>query len=594
MNQMVTPTEVARGVDAVVDGTKSIQLASRANSTGQQIDELGGAAMRHPAVKAAANKEQQMALNALKADEAAHKASAADKVIGVASIVSGLGGMVAFIGPGALRVVAWPFKKVGEWTGFKLSTKVSDAIRKPADYFTKKTVGEFGQDLGIGEIAGKGSQKVVDGVAAATEKADETFGFGKRFFASNFGKAQKHLSKAQAHAGNINWSEVHQELHEPLKRLQKQIQNAENVGHLHSTHFANAGDVLSSGSGVVDKASQALAEGGKNVIGGSVGVVEKVAPAANKNIQHTVAELESLMENIAKAKGSKAASSRDTLKAVNGLINESSHVVSKLNAAEGWRNPGKAVRGMPGGLAKGNLSHVTVNGLFIVGSLVSGFQDLKAYFNERKAHKAMRADGVSEEAISMAKKGSLKKLALKQVADVVNIGINVVQAVNHKFSMGKSLVAFGGAEVVSRLADNLTENKIEPAYEAFKRSYLAAKATGTELTADYYAAFIEEVSKDLKAQGGAKNAHVQEVAKQLADAKLTPAQVLNEATNGRLSQRLYNVIDANKAAHPAAERSISNVDRARGHRQRKDMPVVGHHTQNVVNENTLQPGVVRT
>lgn len=544
---MVTPTEVARGVDALADGTNAVRLASRANAASQKADGIVAAKTT------AMTKEQKAAASALQADDVAHRASITDKVITAGSMISGIGGLLAFMGPGALKIVAWPFKKTGEWTGMKLPTTISNAIRKPADYFTKVTVSDFGRDLKIDGIAGKGSQAIANGAATVVDKANGTFGLSDRFIGSNLGKGESHLIRARRHAAKINTSELHPDLKGPLERLQTQIKSAESIGHLHTK------------------------------------------AAAGQNIQSTVSEIEGVMATIAGTKGAKIASEKNTLKAVNGLVNESGHVVSRLNAADAWRAPGKAVKEMPAGLAKSNLSHVTVNGLFIAGSLFSGFQDLKSYFNERKSLKGMRADGVSEEAISMAKKGSLKKLALKQAGDIINIGINVVQAVNHKFSMGKAVVGMGSAELLSRFADNLTENKIEPAYETFKRNYLAAKASGQELPAEHYAAYIEDISKDLKVAGGAKNPHVQEVAKQLAEAKLDPAQVLNEATNGRLSQRLYNIIDANKAAaQPVANHSVSNVDKVRGHNPRKDMPVVGPHTQNVVNESAQPSGIVRT
>lgn len=583
---MVTPTDLLRGADAAVDGARSVQLASRATSKSQNVN-----AASHSRKNILTN-EQRAAAQALKADEAAHRATTTDKVITAGSVITGVGGLLSFIGPAALKIVSWPFKKIGELSGIGFITKIGENIRKPADYFTSKTVGDLGRDMGIDGVVGRGSQKIADGAAVLAEKADGALGFGKRRFAANFGKAEKHFSKAKTHIPNINLSEVHPDLVAPLKELQKHVQAADNVGHLHSQHYANSHTKVNR-VGVVEDAVHSAHNNPASA------VRDATVTANNNSFKANVHELEEAIAKINKAKGQKVASGKATMKAVNGLINEAGHVESKLGAANAWLNPAKAVKGMPGAIAKGNLAHVSMNSLFVGGSLFSMVQDLKGFFTENKQIKAMRADGVGDEAISMARKGTLKKLVLKQAADIANVALNVVQAVNHKFSMTKSLVAFGGAEAVSRFADNLTENNILPSYTAFKHAYLSAKASGQELPVDYYAAFIAEANKDMKSHGGIKNPHVQEVAKQLAEAKLTPAQIMNESSSGRLSQRLFNIIDANKAKaagaaiqHPATERG-SEVNKMQNHRHRKDMPVIGKHTHDVVNEST-QPGLART
>jgi hypothetical protein len=286
------------------------------------------------------------------------------------------------------------------------------------------------------------------------------------------------------------------------------------------------------------------------------------------------------------------------LKPAADFIKAAGKTTAHFEGANSWGKIGDGIKKMPKAMGQAKLGHFAVNGAFIGLSGLSVINDTRDFKSNLKALKIMFADlagvdaktvttrqvffGKVPKPVAEARSQLLKTFGVRQVMDVANIVLNVGQAVSRKFS-GKLLFgAFMGVQAADMATNAILGQTALPLYMAFRNEY--AKNNG-ELSSDYYAAFIGTFSQDLAKRGGPSNLFTQEIARQLAAEKASPADMLRMVSDGDIKRRVNELIKASEQKQ-AAGASAAAASHAPGKRE-----AVGHHTAKEIKRQAQQtPG----
>ncbi|MFW0776989.1 MAG: hypothetical protein ACN2B6_04645 [Rickettsiales bacterium] len=584
---MVNGTQIAKGVDAVIDTRQSLRVSSRARraATGNGA---GSGAPNAAKTEASMSPDQVAASKQLQVEDAMYAPGMSDKLLGGAGTAVGIGGMVPFIGPAALKIAAFPFSKIGEWTKSEGLQSLGAKISKPARAFEEATFASAGERLGIGGAVGKASQTLANGAGAVAETVDKRVHVGRNLQGRAVGRAHRHLLSAQDHATKLELSEI------PAK---------------HRSHFRALHDHVTGAAHTGDLATTETVRIAEQNAKGAVGTIERTVPKAS--LTNALSGAEEALEDLAKSGASKK-----TVKQARNFVSSAGKMSDSMAHAGAINEVGHSIRSVPGKLGQAKLGHGLMNGAFIAGSGVSMVSDAKTFKGRLKMLKEMYADmtgtpiakvstakvmlGAVPEPVRVARKLIVKKLAIREATDTIGMGVNIRQAVDRRFNGPLAIAAFILPEMIGSSADSMMGETVLPAYTQFKHLQLEAKAAGQELPAEAYAGFVGEISPELKNRGGSQSRFAQELAKQYAVEKKTAAEIMNELDSGELLSRVHNLIKAASAEKAAAvagagaadTKQVSHTQRLAG--AKEDMPVLGAHTEKVAAETPAENGVVRS
>ncbi|MDX2113684.1 MAG: hypothetical protein SFW63_08150 [Alphaproteobacteria bacterium] len=584
MVSVVDPDNALKLVDAAIDARKAFAAGRSTNpmlSAKEQIEQAGGMTVSGARALKANSAQAQQAAHHLEWEARRYQPTAVDTALGTTGSISGMVGLIPFIGPMVLKGIGGSITAVGGWVGSKGMQNVGGTIKKPAVLLTGgeyvsngtkvqvaegATFADIGNKLGISKPLGLASEKVADAAGWVGERVP--YSIRNRFISSAEGGAQKHFSAASRHAEGLNLGAIPEAQRGAIAEL-----------HAHLLTKPNMRDAA-------------------NVA---------VKGAATKPLAETVAGAEAAISSL---KGS--AVPKDVLKNAERMVTSAGKMSDKLSHASGWSNPGAAVRSVPGKIASTNAMHGLMNGAFVAQSVVSMAGDARSAGTQMKMLKEMYADmagvdvnkvsnsrvllGSVPEPVARARKALAAQYLLKGAADTTNIIINTKQAINHKFSFAKIMLGFLAAEGISHVADGMVADHTAEAYVAFKQAYLASKASGQPLGAEQYAEFIGMVSPELAKRGGGHSRFAQEVGKEYAEAGVSPTDIMKEVASGKLMARVHNAMDAAEKAKAAQAPEVSHAAQVRGDAPaRAHKPVVGKHTEDIVaaSQTGQQASVVR-
>lgn len=466
-------------------------------------------------------------------------------------------GIAAFapVGEIVLNAAGGATQKIGGWTGFAPVSKAGDAMMVPGKLMTEKTLGDVGKKMGISGGVNRVAQFFANGTAAVVDPIMRVGGLNNRIANRHAAKAGKHFTDAVDLAGKVDTSGLHGEI----------------SGHMAELKKAMGGDGASLDQFVASKAAL---------------TVEKIEKAITT--------------------GDKAVGKSMT-KEAEAFLGKASDALHHHNHAAGWRDVKGSIKAAPKEMAKASVSNGLMNGSFIALSGVSMVKDAHGFGKEIGRLKQLYADmtdtdpskvstmkilvGSVPAPIAEMRSHLVKKLFIKESTDAVGMAVNIKQAMDRKFVGTKAIAAFMLPQFIGMGADAIMGDTPLPIYEAMSKAHKA----GQEVPAEVYAELLGAASKDLKARGGASSPFTQELAKQYAAEKASPALVMKEIHNGKMMERV-NAITA------VAAQQVQEVHQDKGHTSmvdtvqgnaKKNRPVIGEHTGRVAGDSSILGSIQR-
>ncbi len=475
------------------------------------------------AAVAASRRASQATQNAASGTKTvAESVSGVDRAFHVADTVRSKFDTGIFFGIPILGAIGGQIAKLGRKFNSDAVMKTGLAIRRPDHYISKTSLQKASEQVKMGGVF----QKATDGLGAAVEKT-----------------------------GAGNW------LH---TRSLKKAASA----HAHATSLLERIEVPQALSAHVDEMRHAITGG----INGAVDI--KRFGSAHTALEATLKDAPEL-----------AKSAKSAVKSLNKLkgLTEKAHF--HHSEALQWKNARTA---LPDMIGKAKIGHAAMQTSIMLMPAFSAFTVARGFQQNLESLKQMHAEmtGVNPAKVStlsvlfgsvpapvaQARSQLTKSFFIRIPLSALSFGIAFKQLRN--ISM-KSMLVQGGIEMGANAVGGMLEGgeSILPYY----KSISDAHKSGQPLPVETYAAFIGIASNDLKAKGGAENAFTQEIAKQYAAEKTSPAQILKEIDNGQIMVRVHQLIAANEAAKAApAPATVSHVGKLKGaHAQQ---PVVGDHT----------------
>lgn len=576
---MVSPTDiksVVSGLDDVIPAAmRKVEEAHRAAKhghkavgkkppTGHRVD--AGADDPATLVRAAKNPSRRDApadiasqdvainhpgLSAADPFSLAPKPTGFDRMLGAADSAANAVGMVAFMGLPIINVVGKGIEKVGGWVNVKPVARAGAAIQVPAKFASEKTFADLGRVTHTSAAAGNVSKPLFGGFAWLAEKFSDLTGLGGRQRAKNLGRLHVEAERAAGLAKGLSLDSAHPSIARDLGQMQRTLLDAEHPSR-------------------VDVAA----------------------------LKKSVVAVETAMEKGVNGEAIKLSELKPLRKAMEKFVKSAGRVVGYHEAAEGWKHVGDTVRNAPKAIAGTNIAHGMMNGAFIASSGLSMFSDARGFKQNLVSLKQMYADMTGKDAskvstllllmpfnkvpaqVADARKHLLVNVTLKEIADAINVGVNVKQAVDHRFSMLKAMSAFGASMAVGMGADMVMGPSPLPYYKALSDAH----RKGQEIPAEALAEFIGVACKELKDRGGADSPFTQAVAQQYAQEKLSPAQIMQEIEDGKMMVRVQALIAADQSTGSAqhvddSPVSVSHTDMLSG--AKKDRPIVGKYTSQI-------------
>lgn len=436
-----------------------------------------------------------------------------DGALNGASAAANMVGLATFIAPPAVGLAGGALGSVGNFTGVSGLSKAGSALSAGSKAVSAATVGDAAKAVGFTPKTGNIVQRAFEAVADAFEPVNNFLGIGTSRSASHFGKAQKHFDKAQGRLGELAIDKLPSELQPHFEAIHTEIGAAKNVGHVDFSRINEA-----------------------------VGGIEEVL---KKN--------EKLAANLGKP--------------AKKFLSSATEMAGHHSAALKWKNVSGSIKDAPSALASSNALHSTMSGAFIAMDGISMVSDARTFAQNLKTLRQMYADakGMDESKVSSytvlfsndvpitvknARQHIITNTLAKESMDLANMVLNIKQAANPHMS-GMVLAGWMGANILGGLAvDAAMGQSILPLYGLMKD----AENAGQPLPPEVIAKFIGEVNPDLKSRGGEENQFTAEIARQMAEEKLTLAEIMRENENGKIMLRINGLIDkAEKQKLPAVE-----------------------------------------
>lgn len=484
-----------------------------------------------------------------------------DKALGFTQQAVSLGGLVPMLAVGAANM-AWNLPRnmaqggrhVASWFGGEKPIPLPERVK----WNDAVTFEKVGNAIGIGKPVGSIAQGAADMATGPVAGAFDRTGLSGWRMRANAKAAQKHLLRAQGMAGSLKMDKVPEALHEHVNRIRQVVTG---VGH--------AGDLVN-----------------HTEISGALEGIEG-ALKANKDLR-VPGHVEKMLTTIEKAG-------------------------ERHLGSQAWQNVGEHVKGMPGKLAKTSVTHGLMNASFIAGSGISMVQDGRSFSRNLKTLKAMYADmtgttpdkvstarvllGKVPKPVAQARRHLIANTGAKELADVLNIGLNVKMVVDKRFSFLPSMLGFAAADQVGHAADIVMGESTLEAYGAFREHIAHKQKSGEKISTAAYADFIAIVNPSFQ-HLGTKHMVTQQVAAQLEQMQAGAGKVMEWAGNGELVKMGNAAAAAQKKAisaqapHAPVPPPTHWQDVARGKNMAQvAMPVMGSNTQRLVDNALLQGGI---
>ena len=447
------------------------------------------------------------------------------KVMGPAQTVVGVAGMLP-MGLGAIGLLGKMVAAPLGWVGAKnTAQKIRDLAAKPgalSNYTISESLGERTVQMGSDAIGA--FEKPIESLGNAT-------GYNAYRIKSYTAKAEKSLTKMGEAASRLERAavEVHPHIDSSLR------------GHI-------------------------------NTLTSSVG---KTASALNITATgEAVAEIE---------KAAKANSALSVLSKHAGKLHESAVLATEHSASA--VSLGSSVRTAAKEFGKGSLMHAATNTAFVGMDAISLYETGRGFQHDMDnfAKLCMDVKGLNQ-------KPSLSKMAFmdlppsltvvrgelfKQYASQFGVralgaAINLRGIMKGKFNQWIWGAQFAGSMAVDGLVGGRgLLNTYNTLNDGFK--------SGQALAVDDYAALLVAGCKDcMDRKGGVANPVIHELAKQLAEMKLSPAEVLQKSDNGEISKMIAGITVTGehheKAAVAEAAPAVSYVEKVGGPSQRVHAP----------------------
>jgi hypothetical protein len=461
-----------------------------------------------------------------------------------------------FIGPAVVGGIA----KVGAKTKIGWLKRVGEKVGSAMETFTGTTFGQIGEKFGIGKTVGGITQPIANVTGSVAETAGDVTGFSARRRTANLAKASGHLSVLKDEVASLNAAELPSSLRGHVAKMQ----SAFNVAH-------------------IDRFDH-----------------EQFAKA-HEGFQKTTAELR---KNTALDKTTSTALAR-TEKSLGKIALRTEKMVANRAAVGAYGNVAKSIQSIPGTLSKTSAMHGIVSGGFVAGSALSMVGDARSFKNDLRALKQMYADVTGKDVkkvsafdvligsvpapLRAARRHMLIYTTVSEIADAIGMGVNIKTMGKNNMSFMSSFLAFQVPDWIQKGTGNVLGDSIIPAYKALTLAHQA----GQTISAEEYAQLLLLASPELKARGE-HSSFLMEIAKQYADAKASPADILKAASNGEIMARISRLIVANE---PKAAVVTETATPEHSHTKRlsegaKDQrPVLGKFTEKVSNSPTMEQGV---
>ncbi|MGE0754934.1 MAG: hypothetical protein AB7L92_07205 [Alphaproteobacteria bacterium] len=408
--------------------------------------------------------------------------------------------------------VSW----IGNKTGLKPITAAGSALGAPGRYLEKPietTI--FAKPVNaVATGLSKASGAVVGGISGFT-------GLDKRLQASHLAKSKTRLEKARELMKEVNISDAPAAIHSELHELK-------GMAHAQSLTAAQAERAIT----LIERTEKGLA----------------------------AAEGKGLGKAYAKAAKHMEAAAGHQLRAVH------------------WADPRASIAAAPAKLQKMDAGHTLMQGAWVLGSGISMAQDARTFSRNLDGLKTMYHDmtgkqlsttgalfGTLPPVLAAARSHMIKNTSIKEITDAAGLLVNLKGLFNPRFNGLKAAAAFMIPGFAAQGADMIMGESIIPAYEAMKANFDAKQ----KMPQDYYAAFLGELSPELKKRGGAGSAFTKAVAAQYATEQATPEQILREINDGKLMTRIKAVIAQQGQQHPADHKAQPRT-------------VMGKHTEKVI------------
>lgn len=514
----MSPISRGKLSDVVADDAA---IAAR-NKARQEVADHDGVSAKHPGASAGPEPD-----------------NAFDTALNIAEAPLSVAGLGVFMGipllNGIGRLTGW----VGDKLNFNFMRRTGGTLQKPGIKLETTTLSDLGKS-GWGATAGKVGRGVFDRVGSATQWASDKTGFGSWSASRKMGGVYRHLDQARGIAG-INIDAVHETLRPHVRSMQETLAAAAHPGH-------------------VDMGS----------------------------LQKIFSEFDAVKEALHATKTTIATG--PAAKNIGKLGKHVGKAVTKFGEAGEVKNIGATIKSLPAEMGKQSLSHNLNYGTWVAGSGLSLVHTARTLMKRWHALKRMHAavEGVAPEKVSTlgmlfgsvsapiaeARKHLIKTFFAREAVETFGLGIALKGMRNRH--MGGLMV---GAQFMGSMAvDRVMGESLVSIYEPLEAAY----AAGQKLPPEAYAALIGMSSKELELRGGADGAFAKEIAKQYAAENKSPAEVLKEVGNGKLTWRMHEIMRANEAARASHAPAISHVEKLKGTQIHR--AVVGEHTDKVTRE----------
>jgi hypothetical protein len=430
---------------------------------------------------------------------------------------------------GAKRNISW-WKKTG------------DVLATPKRMYSELSFGDIGANLGIKDRMGKITQPMFDGAGAVVDKVGGATGF-------NTWRADAHLSKATV---------AHQNAREIIGGMKMEHAPAAFRTHLHEMRST---------------------------------VLEASHPSKINFERFSLAKKK--LGEAVEASGTLSKEARALVKGAEKLGGKVEKAVYHSGQSAGWKNVRQTFHDTPKNISRATAGPSLFNASFVALSALSMANDTKTFAHNlaslRQMHKDMTGTEVSNmrlllgtvpAPVAAARKVLIANYGLKQVFDVLNIGLNVKM---HRMGPITMMAAFMGVGMLSSGVDSVMNVSVLPFYAGISNAYKQHK----DISAQAYAEFLALASKDLHNRGSGDPA-VMALAQQYKAQNISPVEILNRASGTQLMADLHAIIQANEAKAP---KEVSHVAKLEGAPQAA-MAVVGKHTEKVAAPAQTAPEIV--
>jgi hypothetical protein len=239
------------------------------------------------------------------------------------------------------------------------------------------------------------------------------------------------------------------------------------------------------------------------------------------------------------------------------------------NKAAGWNDVGGAVKSAPEKLGDTSAAHGIMNAAFIGMSGMKMFGDARGFAQNLDSLRQMYSDVTGEdpqkvstlklltgslpEPVNEARNHLVSKYGVKQGLSLGNIAMNVAMMINPKWgSSWKAIGAMVGTSLASSAVEGLMGESILPVHKAFSDAH----KSGRKIPAEFYAAYLYSASKELKSRGETGQQFAMAIGQQFAAENISPGDLLQELSNGKLMDRINTLtqgVDKAQMAAPVQE-----------------------------------------